>query len=155
VDHAPFVSRGQTGASLPRDFERPRFWKVADAAEQRRKVLPVHVLHREESVPLDFVDVVHPADVWMRDLPGHPDFGVQLGQPCRVTIHFRRQELQRDLLPELEIVGAEDFPHPAFPQPADDPVATAQDRAGREAAMIDAAGASQPLVADVGGVGGD
>jgi len=66
-------------------------------------------------VAFDFVDVVDAADVGMRDLPGHPHFTVQLREQRRIAIDVGRQELQRDRLPELEIVGAEDSPIPPRP----------------------------------------
>ena len=87
--------------------------EAADAAEQRREVLAVHVLHRQERVALDLVDVVDAADVRVRDLPRHPHFGVQLRQARRIAIDVGRQELQRDRLTELQVVGAEDLAHAA------------------------------------------
>jgi hypothetical protein len=63
---------------------------------------------------------------------------VQLRQARGIVVHFRWEELQRDRLTELQIVGAEDFAHAAAAESADDPVAAAEDRAGSEAAMIDA-----------------
>ena len=62
---------------------------------------------------VDLVDVVDAADVGMRHLPGHADFGVQLRQPGRIAVDVGRQELQRDRLAELEIVGAIDLAHAA------------------------------------------
>ena len=55
-----------------------------------RELLAVHVLHREEGVPVDLVDVVDAADVRMRDLPRHPHFAVQLHQPRGIVIDLRR-----------------------------------------------------------------
>ena len=80
------------------------------------------------------------------DLTRHPDFGVELGQESGVAIDRLRQELQSDLLPELQVIGAEDFAHPAFAEPADDPIADAEDGARREASVVDAAGTRQPAV---------
>ena len=77
------------GADLPRDLERAVLRESADAAEQRGEVLAVHVLHRQERVAVDLVDVVDAADVRVRDLPRHPDFGVQLRQPRRIAIDLR------------------------------------------------------------------
>ena len=144
MDHAAFVRGGEAGAHLPRDLERAIFREPSDAAQQRAEILAVHVLHRQEGVSVDLVDVVHAADVRVRDLARHPHFGVQLRQPRRVAIDVGRQELQRDRLTELEIVRAEHFAHPAAAQPSDDAIAAAEDGAGREAAVIDRAGRGEP-----------
>jgi hypothetical protein len=74
----------------------------------------------------------------------HPDFGVELGEPRRVAVHVRRQELQGDRVPELQIVGAEDLAHPAAAQAVDDAIAAAEDGAGSKAAVVDRAGAREP-----------
>ena len=97
--------------------------EAADAAEQRREILAVDVFHRQERVALEFADVVHAADVRMRDLPRHPHFGVELRQARGIAIDGLRQELQRDGLAELQIVGAVDLAHPALAEPPDDAVA--------------------------------
>ena len=83
MDDAALVRGGESGADLPRDLERAIFREAADAAEQRREILAVHVLHRQERVAVDLADVVDAADVRVRDLPRHPHFGVQLRQPRR------------------------------------------------------------------------
>ncbi len=62
----PAVVRGrEAGADLTRQLDRAVLREAADAAEQRREIFPVHVLHREERVPLEALDVVHAADVGM------------------------------------------------------------------------------------------
>src|SRR6266404_3746738 len=48
-----------------------------------------------------------------------------------------RQELERDGLAELEIVGAIDFTHAAFAQQANDAIALRQHRARHETRIID------------------
>ena len=118
--------------------------EAADAPEQRREILAVHVLHRQERRAVDFVDVVDAADVRVRDLPRHADFGVELGQPRRILVDVRRQELERDRLAELQVVGAIDLAHAAAAQPLDDAVASAEERARLEAAVIDGARRREP-----------
>ena len=136
---APFMRRGKAGADLPGDFESALLREAADPAEQRRQVLAVHVLHREERVAVHLVDVVDAADVRMGDLARHPDFGVELGQARRIAIDVRREELERDRLAEFQVIGAEHFTHPAATEPADDPVASAEKSAGRKTAVVDVA----------------
>ena len=139
MDDAALVRGGEAGADLPGDLEAALLGEAADAPQQRGEVLAVHVLHRQEGVPFDLVDVVDAADVRVRDLPRHPHFGVELRQTGRIAIDLRRQELERDRLTELQVVGAEDLAHPALAQPADDAVAAAEDRAGRKPSVVDGA----------------
>ena len=80
----------------------------------------------------------------MRDLARHPHFGVELRQPRRIAVDVRRQELQRDRLAELQVVGAVDLAHAAAAEPPDDAVASAEERAGLEAAVVDRAGRGEP-----------
>ena len=51
VDDAALVRRGEAGADLARDLERALLGEAADALQQRREVLAVDVLHRQERVP--------------------------------------------------------------------------------------------------------
>ena len=99
------------------------------------EILAVHVLHREERQAVDLADVVHAADVLVRDLAREPHLGVELREPHRVGLERRRQELQRDRLPELEVVGAVDLAHPALALAIDDAVAAVEEGAGLEAAV--------------------
>ncbi len=140
VDHAALVRGGEPGADLTRDLERAILRKAADAPQQRREIFAVDVLHRQEGAAVELVDVIDAADVRVRHLPRHAHFGVELRQPRRIAIDVRGKELQRDGLPELQIVGAVDLAHAAAAAPLDDPVAPAQERAGREAAVVDGSG---------------
>ena len=79
---------------------------------------------------VDLVDVVDAAHVRVRDLPRHPHFGVELRQARGIAIDVGRQELQRDRLAELQIVGAIDLAHAAAAQPSDDAVAAAEKGSG-------------------------
>ena len=51
MDDVAFVRGGQARADLARDLERAVFGETADAAQQRREVLAVDVLHRQERAP--------------------------------------------------------------------------------------------------------
>ena len=88
--------------------------KAADAPEQRRQILAVDVLHRQERVAFELADVVDAADVRMRHLPRHPHFGVELREARGIAIHGLGQELERDRLAELQVVGAVDLAHAAL-----------------------------------------
>jgi hypothetical protein len=75
MDDAAIVGGGEARADLPRELDRAVLRKAADAAQQRRKILAVHVLHRQEGVAIDLADVVDTTDVRVRHLPCHADFG--------------------------------------------------------------------------------
>ena len=139
MDDATFVGGGETGADLACDREAAFFRKSADAFDQRREILAVHVLHREKGLPLHLVDVVDAADIRVRHLARHAHFGVELRQPRGIAIDVGRQELERDCLTELQVVGAVDLAHAAATEPSDDAVAAAEQGAGIEAAVVDGA----------------
>ena len=82
---------------------------------------------------------VHAADVRVRDLARHPDFSVELGQAGGVLVDVGREKLERDRLPELQVVCAVDLAHAAAAETLDDAVAPAEERARFEAAVIDRA----------------
>ena len=56
----------------------------------------------------------------------------------------RGQELERDRLAELQVVGAVDLAHAAAAEQADDAIAAAEDRARREAPVVDRARRRKP-----------
>ncbi len=130
-DPAP-VRRGQSLTELPRDLDRLVARKPADAAQQRRKVLPVDVLHREEYLPGDLADVVHTAHVGMRDQARDPHLVEQPRQQLTLAFEILGQELQRHRLSESEVVRAINLSHPAPPQQRDDPIASEQRLARNE-----------------------
>jgi hypothetical protein len=120
---AGFRSRCSTpcscAAPAPRrsagDLHRLVLRKWSDASQQRGEVLAVDVFHREEVAPVDVADVVDAADVRVGDLPRDLDLVEKARAARPVGLDVARQELQRDALPELEIVGPIDLTHPAAP----------------------------------------
>lgn len=139
MDDAALVGGCKPGADLSRDLERAILGEPSEAPKQGGEILAVHVLHREKRVSVDFVDVVHAADVGVRDLPRHPHFRVQLRQACRVAIDGWRQEFQGDGLAELQVVRSIDLTHTTPAETPDDPVAAAEQRTGIESPVIDGA----------------
>jgi hypothetical protein len=89
-------------------------------------------------------DVVHAADIRVRDLARRADFVVELRQTHRVVAKRDGQELQRHRLAEAEVVGAVDLAHPTLPQQPDDPVAPVEDRARLKQPMVDRTGRAEP-----------
>ena len=147
MDDAAVVRGGEAGAHLARELDRAVGGETADAAEQEREVLAVHVLHREKGVAFEFADVVDAADVGMGDLARQADFGVELGEARGVAVERFGEELERDRLAELQVVGAIDLAHAAAAEPADDAVTAVEDRAGRKAAVVDRVGGGEPAPA--------
>ena len=105
----------------------------ADAPQQRREVLALDVLHREERLAVGLADVVDAADVGMRHLPRDAHLVPESRQPTRlVASHRFGQELHRDGLAERQVLGAIDLAHPASAQQPDDAVAAPEESAGRK-----------------------
>ena len=67
-------------------LERLVLWQPADAPQQRRQILAVHVLHREERVAVGFADVVDAADVRVRDLAREANLVVELREARRIAL---------------------------------------------------------------------
>jgi hypothetical protein len=116
------VCRRESRQELSRDVERLLVREVADPLQQRREIFPIDELHRQEVLAGHLRDVVHAADVRMRELPRDADFGEEALTAYRVRRQRRRQEFQRDGLAELQIVGAIDLAHPAAAEQADDAI---------------------------------
>ena len=146
VQHASVVRRGEPRAELPRDLERLVLRKPADPLQQRGEILAVDVLHRQEVLAVDLADVVDAADVGMRDLARDAHLGVEALERASGSDASRsRQELQRDRLAELQVVGAVDLAHAAAPEQADDAVALGEDVPGvKPPASIESDEASRP-----------
>ena len=109
MEHPLLVSRGKPGAKLTGNLEAALFREAADASQERAEVLAFDIFHREEIAPVDFADVVHPAHIAMRHLPGDPHFLVEECKPVRIRLEIVGQELERDFLVEREILNAKDL----------------------------------------------
>jgi len=71
VQHAPLVRRREAGAQLLRQLDRFVLWNPSDAAQQRREILAVDVLHREEAAAIRVAQVIETTDVLVRHLSRH------------------------------------------------------------------------------------
>ena len=80
----------------------------------------------------------------MRDLARRAHFVVKLREARGIAGDRVGQELQRDRLPEPEIVGAIDLAHAAFAEQADDAIAAVEHRARRKAAVADRVRRAEP-----------
>ncbi len=126
MDHPLVMGRGQTQAELPGNLNPLVRRQSADPPQQGGEVFTVDELHGQERLALRLADVMDPADVRMRNLPGESDFLVQSSAALGVFHQVSGQELQRDRLTQPEIVRAIDLAHASFPQLADHTVAAGQ-----------------------------
>ena len=94
------------------------------------QVLAVHVFHRQEVFAVGLRDVVHAADTRVGDLARQTSLIAKASQPGRIRGHRRVEELQRDSLPERDVLSTVHHAHPAASKLGNDAVATRNDRAG-------------------------
>ena len=81
----------------------------------------LHPLHGDEGLPFVLAEVVHDADVRMVERGGRLRLTLETLQ--RLPAHHRvRQELQRDLPAEVQVLRLVHHPHPAAPQLGEDAV---------------------------------
>jgi hypothetical protein len=115
VQHPLLVGRRQAGAKLLGNLQPLVHGQSADAAQQSLQVLAVDVLHRQEMLAAHLVDIVNPANVGMRDLPGQAHLAQEHLEPPRALRDLVRQEFEGHRMAELQIVGAIDLSHAAPP----------------------------------------
>jgi hypothetical protein len=63
---------------------------------------------------VDLPDVIHPANIGMRNSPCHPHFIAKAFEQCLVAGGFVGKKLHSDRLSERQIIGAIDLTHAAF-----------------------------------------
>ena len=122
VKDALLVSGTQASAELPGDLQPLLRRQATDAAQERSQILSVDELHREEMTTLDLAHIVDAADVRMRNLPGDPNLVEEPPQAARLPLERAGQELERDRLAQLKVVGTIDLAHPAAPDEGHDAV---------------------------------
>src|SRR5207302_1727570 len=69
VQNAFVMGGRKSGRELARDFQRLFVREIADALDQRGKVFSVDIFHREEMLTVELRNIVHAADIRMRQLP--------------------------------------------------------------------------------------
>ena len=133
VKDSMLIRRGHARANLPRNFQRFVRPQAPDAPHQRGQIFAVHVLHGEKRQAVHLADVEYPANVGVRNLPRDAHFAVEARQRRAVFGHRLGQELQRYRLPQLQVVGAIDLAHSAFPGQRHDAITVQQYGAGHKA----------------------
>ncbi len=132
MQDAALVRGRDAGAELARDVDGLVLRQPADAAQQRRQILAVHVLHRQEPAAFVVAEIVETADVLVRHLAGDSELGVKLREAIAVGGDAGGQEFERDRLVERQVVGAVDLAHSAAAEQRHEAVASGDDRAGSE-----------------------
>jgi hypothetical protein len=126
MQHAFGMRRGESRAQLARDLGGLVRGQASDAAQQAAEVFAIDVLHGDERGAFRFPDVVHAANVRMRDLAGDADLAVEAFEQAGLIRHRLGQELERHRLIELEVGGAVDLAHASATDDRDDAVAFAE-----------------------------
>ena len=139
MQHSFGVRGGEAGAQLARDLDRLVAGQAPDAPQQAAQILAIHVLHGNVGGAVHFADVVHAADVGMRDLARDPDLAVEAFEQPGIVGGGFREKLQGDGLVELEVDGAIDLAHAASAHQTENAVAVGQDRTGGEAPFLGSA----------------
>ena len=112
VDDPFIMRRGEPRTDLASGIERLIRRQASNALEQVGEVFTIDVLHGNERLAVHFADVVHAADIWMRDLACDADFSVEPLQHAFGDTRFG-QELECHYLRKREVGGAIDFAHAA------------------------------------------
>jgi len=123
------VGNRQPGAELMSDLDDFLRRQPADPFEERREILALHQLHREEDLAFRFSHIVDTAYRRMRDPPREPDF-VEDAE-ARVGAGQMNQ-FQRYRRLEDEVVGTPYVAHAATAYPRDHPIAPGEDITRRE-----------------------
>ncbi len=77
MQQSAIVRGRQAGADLVRGLQGLVWWQTTYAAQQRRKVLTVDVLHGEKVLAIHLTDVVNTTDIRVRNLAGITHLGMK------------------------------------------------------------------------------
>ncbi len=86
-------------------------------------------------MPIDLADVIHPAHVSVGNLPRVSHLAAKTVQGDRVADHSFGEKLQRDGLPQFQVIRAIDLAHPTASEQTHDPIARAELGAGFKASV--------------------
>ena len=76
---------------------------------------------------VNFSDVINAADIGMGQLAGDADFGKETLPPDWIISKFWREELQRDRLPQFQIIRTVNFAHPPAAKQSYDAIPVGKD----------------------------
>jgi len=112
VDDAALVRLGKGVRDVAPDLQqlRERQWFPHDA---RRQGLALQVFHHQETDVPDFADVVHGANVGMRECRERPRLALEALAKLTIVSQIRGEGLDGHLAAKPDIAGAVHLSHPA------------------------------------------
>src|SRR5271166_329518 len=126
----------QTGADLMRGLQSLVRWQTTYAAQQRRQVLTVDVLHSEKMLPAHLTDVVYATDIRVRNLASVTDLSMKSCESRGIVLQRGRKKLECYNIAQLEILSAINFAHAAAAKQSDDPIPLDKNSARRESSAL-------------------
>jgi hypothetical protein len=136
MEHTLVVGRSKPRTQFPAHAQSPLHGQPPGSAEQRRQVLSVDELHRQEDFPIGFADIVDAIDVGVGHPSSQADLAVKSRQPFFIGGTTPSEKLERHRLLQPQVVGPIDLPHAAPAQQAEDSVATGDNRPRRKSLRI-------------------
>jgi hypothetical protein len=130
VDDADPVGFLEAFADLAGDAHGLAHGQGADAVNEALEVFPGHVLHGDEVGLALAAEVVHPADVPVRDRSGQPQLAAEAFDRPFVGRDLGVEQLEGQLFADLGVVDLVDAAHAALAQVLDDLVAAGEGLAG-------------------------
>ena len=152
VDDLVPVRFGERAQDLPRELDRRQRRSGPLADEQLLERRPVEVLHRDVVGAVDLAAVVDPDDVRMVQPGGVPRLPFESLDELVVARVALVQDLQRDLPPELLVLGQVHVGHPARAEPALDAVAPVEE--GADQTVFGVRGHGYPFIRSTRSEGG-
>ena len=133
VDDAGGVGGGERVEHLDRDSQGA-IDRQAPAVDDLVEGHAAEALHHQvrKEAPLALRDLVDADDPGVADLLRRPGLALEAREELRVARAVGGEHLERDLAPELGVLGREDLAHAARPEVAGDAEATVEARADRE-----------------------
>ena len=141
MDDSLLVRSGEAGANLPRDLESLVGGQAADAAQQRSKVFPIHIFHREKGLAVGLADVEDAADVGMGHLARHADFVVNRARRRFVPSEDCGRNFSATVWPRFISSARYTSPMPPLPSRRNDAIAIGERGTGNVAMLESGIGA--------------
>ena len=113
VDQSRLVGRVEGARNLGHDPRRAGRLERAVAADQRRKVHPVDEAHRDVQHAVRLAGVVHRDHVRVVERARRPRLAEEPLAELLLAGDLRGNDLQRDLPPQADVLGAVHHAHPA------------------------------------------
>jgi hypothetical protein len=101
-----------------------RVFRPGVPRDERGQVVALHQLHDQGAHASCFFDPVEVRDVRVVQGRQHPRLALEARQPLGILREEVRQNLQRDVAPQLRVARAIDLAHSACPERRDDLVRT-------------------------------